>query len=114
MEATMMKKCVKCGRELPIEDFSRNAASKDGHQSACKECLRVYNREYAKRRKAKKIENQMIEFEKKHKIYTNIELAKFTPRELMSELKARGYEGVLKYREVKVTEHIIDFSKLGE
>lgn len=72
--------------------------------------------EYARKRRARKKEeakeNERIEFEKKYKIYTNRELAKFTPRELMLELKARGYEGELMYREVKVTEHRISLSKL--
>lgn len=31
------------------------------------------------------------------KIYSNSELAKFSPRELIAELKARGYTGELKY-----------------
>lgn len=31
------------------------------------------------------------------KIYSNLELAKFSPRELIAELKARGYTGELKY-----------------
>lgn len=30
-------------------------------------------------------------------IYSNPELAKFSPRELIAELKARGYTGELKY-----------------
>ena len=31
------------------------------------------------------------------KIYSNPELARFSPRELIAELKARGYTGELKY-----------------
>lgn len=31
------------------------------------------------------------------KIYSNSELARFSPRELITELKARGYTGELKY-----------------
>ena len=33
------------------------------------------------------------------KVFTNPELAPFTPRQLMDELKARGYSGTLKYVE---------------
>lgn len=32
---------------------------------------------------------------KMHPVYSNPELAKFTPRQLMNELKARGYSGEL-------------------
>ena len=51
-----LKKCSKCGRELPVSEF--------------------WNLK---------------------KIYSNPELAKFSPRELIAELKARGYTGELKY-----------------
>lgn len=108
------KVCKKCGRELPVENFSINRSNKDGLQAECKECKAEYMKGYWLRRKAekKRIEEDRIEFEKKYKIYTNRDLAKFTPRELMLELKARGYEGELLFREVKVTEHRISLSKL--
>ena len=110
------KVCKKCGRELPLDQYFRNKATKDGHDSQCKECKTAYALEYQKKYRARKREqakeNERIEFEKKYKIYTNRELAKFTPRELMLELKARGYTGDLLYQEVKVTEHRINLSKL--
>lgn len=31
------------------------------------------------------------------KVYNNVELAKFTPKQLMDELRSRGYSGELKY-----------------
>lgn len=116
MEEIKTKVCRKCGQELPISEFSRKASSKDGLQCYCKECNSKASTEYARerreRKKAQKIEDERIEFEKKYKVYTDRELAKFTPRELMLELKARGYTGDLLYQEVKVTEHRINLSKL--
>ena len=106
------KICKKCGQELPLENFSKNAKMKDGLQNHCRACASEYSRQFWQRKKAKKKENERIEFEKKYKVYTNRDLAKFTPRELMLELKARGYEGELLFREVKVTEHKINLSKL--
>lgn len=110
------KVCKKCGRELPLSDFYTNNKAKDGLGTYCKECSNAISVEYARKRRERKKEeakeNERIEFEKKYKIYTNRELAKFTPRELMLELKARGYEGELLYREVKVTEHRINLSKI--
>ena len=109
------KVCKKCGRELPLDQFFRNKAMKDGHDSQCKECKTAYTLEYQKKYRARKREqakeNERIEFEKKYKIYTNKELAKFTPRELILELKARGYVGTLLYEEVIVNKHFIDLSK---
>ena len=116
MEEIKTKVCRKCGQELPISEFTRKATAKDGLQCYCKKCNSKVTTEYArKRRERKKLEakeNERIEFEKKYKIYTCKELAPFTPRELMLELKARGYEGEMVFREVKVTEHRINLSKL--
>ena len=110
------KVCKKCGRELPISDFYTNSKAKDGLATYCKECSNVLSVEYARKRrerkKAEAEENERVEFEKKYKIYTNRELAKFTPRELMLELKARGYEGELVFIEHIVKEHRINLNKL--
>lgn len=106
------KICKKCGQELPLENFSKNAKMKDGLQNHCRACASEYSRQIWQKKKAKRKENELIEFEKKYKVYTNRDLAKFTPRDLMLELKERGYEGELLFREVKVTEHRINLSKL--
>lgn len=81
-----LKKCSKCGRELPVSEFWRNASTEDGLQTYCKECGNIY----AKNRKKTPGDNLK-------KIYSNSELARFSPRELITELKARGYTGELKY-----------------
>lgn len=33
-----LKKCSKCGRELPVSEFWKNASTEDGLQTYCKEC----------------------------------------------------------------------------
>ena len=83
MEENVTKVCKKCGRELPISAFNKKAKSKDGLQDMCRECYKEYNR--ANWRKKKEESHKMIP------VYTNPELAKFHPRELMAELKARGF-----------------------
>lgn len=116
MEEIKTKVCKKCGRELPIENFYTNKSLKGGHDNTCKECKTAYTKEWQKKnrekKKARKIEEERVAFESKYKIYTCKELAPFTPRELMLELKARGYTGDLLYQEIKVTEHRINLSKL--
>lgn len=109
------KICRKCGRELPIENFHINKSLKGGHDNTCRECKNAYSKEWAKKNREKKKlqakENERVEFEKKYKIYTDKELAKFTPRQLILELKARGYVGTLLFEEVIVNKHFIDLSK---
>lgn len=76
------KKCSKCGRELTVENFYKKKSAKDGLQDYCKECHRhSVSQSYYKNKEQKK----------RHKIYTNEELSKFTTRELLQELKLRGY-----------------------
>lgn len=43
--ATQVKKCSKCGRELPVSEFYANKANKDGYQSYCKECTAAANKQ---------------------------------------------------------------------
>ena len=69
---TATKRCKSCGQLLPIIAFKTDLRSKDGHCHVCNAC------------KAKGKEG-------------NPKLAEFTPRELMEELRARGYHGTLEY-----------------
>ena len=41
-----LKVCNKCGRELPVEQFSKCERNKDGLQNKCKECNRQYHEEH--------------------------------------------------------------------
>lgn len=74
------KTCIKCSRELPLSEFAIDARMREGHKSACKECTKAYSLE---RRKLKQEEKALTP------------LSKFTPRELIEELRARGYRGQL-------------------
>lgn len=83
------KKCSKCGRELPVSEFWKNITKDDGLQDYCKDC----GKNYFKNRKAEPSSSLK-------KVYSNPDLAKFTPKQLMEELKARGYSGELKYIQI--------------
>lgn len=91
------KKCTRCGRELPTTDFYANNRNKDGLTCYCKKCHNELTTQYRKGvvQRAKNKSRQEI-------------LEGYTPRELMIELKRRGYEGKLQYIEV----HNIDISTL--
>ncbi|SEA80212.1 hypothetical protein SAMN04487851_11483 [Prevotella sp. tc2-28] len=76
------KVCPGCGRELPLSAFNKHPRSADGHMKECKECTR--RRLHSSKKSAK-----------------SNPLAQFTARELMKELKTRGYEGILEYTTVQ-------------
>mgnify|MGYP003414767032 CR=1 FL=1 len=82
-EIKTTKVCTKCGIEKPISDFGKYSRNKDGLSVVCKECTNKKQREYL---------NKALK-----KVYTNPELAAFQPRELINELRARGYSGELTF-----------------
>lgn len=73
---TTTKLCLTCGRELPLDNFRKVYKSPDGHAYRCKECLQP------RPNKSKRGGD-------------NPELAKFKSRELIEELRFRGYCGTL-------------------
>lgn len=79
---TNTKVCKKCGRELPVYEFYKMEGNKDGLMGHCKAC----HLEAAKERKAQ---------EKIAKAESQSALSAFTPRELIEELRKRGYKGTL-------------------
>lgn len=96
-----VKLCRKCGRKLPTSEFYLKKKSKDGLQDFCKECHKEANKaRYVERKKAKSAFADKVVTETKvvdthehsmTKVYSDPELSKFTPRQLMAELKARGF-----------------------
>lgn len=95
------KVCKCCGRELPISNFKKG---RWGVVSVCNECDKQHRAENRQSRidKAKqKVEDVRAE-------NRQLCLSDFSPRELMLELKRRGYEGTLTYVET----HTINLSTL--
>lgn len=93
------KVCSCCGRELPIENFKNNGYGKV--RGICSECMGKKISEGHKNKK--NIRNLEDEIQKSR----NARLEDFTPRELIGELKRRGYEGKLTYTKIET----IDLSK---
>jgi hypothetical protein len=40
----MTKKCCKCKQEKPLDEFSNNKGRKDGKNSMCKPCMKLYDK----------------------------------------------------------------------
>ena len=83
------KICGKCGKELSIDNFHKNKSTKDGLHNYCKDCMKSY-----KTSKKSNVGGVLT------KVYANPDLVKFKPRELIEELRARGYKGTLTYEQV--------------
>lgn len=95
------KVCTTCGIEFPITEFYPKRGSSDGYQHQCKECHKEScRRSYAKKKQA------TLGCYSPVKTY-NEELQKFTPRELLAELKARGYV----WKEMTYTQYV-DYNKI--
>lgn len=100
-----MKKCYRCGRLLPKTSFNKNCRAKDGLQGECREChaetMKAYHIKKAKEIKAVRnaiatseqaMEQKTAMMEHKlTKVYAHAGLSSFTPRQMMEELKARGF-----------------------
>lgn len=43
---TAVKHCTKCGEGKSLSEFSKNKSSRDGRQSVCKPCFKVYSQKY--------------------------------------------------------------------
>ena len=88
-EVVESKRCECCGKILPLDKF---LVSKKGNVfNICRDCLTAKKvASYKHNRNAKKQEEQERQ----------TELSKFTPRELIAELRLRGYSGELKFTNV--------------
>jgi ribosome-binding protein aMBF1 (putative translation factor) len=101
MEQETVKTCKCCGRTLDISNFKKG---RWGYVSVCLDCDKKHR---AEKRQAR-LDEQKQKVENVRAENRQLCLADFTPRELMAELKRRGYEGNLTYTET----HTIDLSKL--
>ena len=94
------KKCKVCGRELPITEF---AELHYGRAHTCKECITQAKKNGIRRKN--EIESLRAELERAKAE----RLSSFEPRELLAELKRRGY----KWEKMSIViEHLVDYNKI--
>ena len=81
------KICKKCGQEKPLDEFAKHKGYKDGHHTCCRECRNLYYRSYYR---------TIGKEDRKEKR----DLANYTTRDLLLELKRRGCIGTFTMTEV--------------
>ena len=86
------KECKTCHAIKPINEFYKNSMYSDGHDCTCGSCRSEQRKKRRQNQKNEQVSNRPLKI---HPVYSNPELAKFTPRQLIEELKARGYSGEL-------------------
>ena len=127
-EEVKTKMCSHCHRVLPLSMFNKRASNKtDGHQYICRECSRKVAKEFHAKKLAKKQEAESeasklpmsaekivlkdgTVLRKKETVTsqsTSISLSDFSNRQILEELKTRGY--VWDNMWVKVT---VDWNKI--
>ena len=89
------KVCSKCGRELPKTMFSIKRAAKDGLQTVCKECQSEYWKNRSKKDNADTKVTTSPVAPKSTLDKNNRPLIGFHAREIIAELRFRGYHGKL-------------------
>ena len=55
------KVCTKCGKNKPLEKYSRRTSAKDGRKSQCKSCVSTHGKKYRAEHKL-----QIAEYQKEH------------------------------------------------
>ena len=92
---TTTKKCKTCGRVLPVSEFAKHWKSKDGYRNVCKNCDGANE---------KRMECSATGTVVRRSIEGGILALKgINAKDLIEELRYRGYKGKLVYtREVVV------------
>lgn len=80
METTELVKCKKCGMEYPLNQFPIDSRARTGHRTICRDCFNARQKELSAQKKQIKADNP---------------LANFKSRDLILELRSRGYSGKL-------------------
>lgn len=93
-----IKVCKKCGKELTLDRFDKNHLSKDGLSGICKECKAKYNRNRTLKIKAEKMmKSEGVPFNIDESNSGGAGLLAYSARQLIEELRRRGYKGNLTY-----------------
>lgn len=104
--AAGLKRCGRCNESKPLSEFYNKAYSKDGHQAYCKQCTKLADKERqarinGKHADAADILDGLVEGLGPEHTGTPLKrrtaLSAYSTKELLSELKKRGFRGHLEW-----------------
>lgn len=97
-----VKLCVCCNTVKPLTEFYTSPRMRDGYRSLCKDCSKKASAEYQRKKREAERNEKTVSAPVKNTVSAVIRrddptnpLANFTPRELIAELRLRGYVGEL-------------------
>lgn len=88
------KRCGKCNKLKHLSEFHKNTLKKDGVQSMCKDCRKIYHRYHYLKNKKKYLNNS-----KKHKLIT-IDKCKKLKQNLLCEICGENRYWVLDFHHI--------------
>lgn len=116
------KMCSHCHKVKPVTEFYKNRTAKDGYSRQCKKCHDATVEKYHTKKAMKSngggnsITNDLVKIDDISDVIGDgkartkrTPLSAYTPRELMLELKARGYTGKLEWTPPK---KVVDLARL--
>ena len=81
------KLCKRCGRVLPLSEFSKHRSTKDGLQIYCKDCQKELIHDGREKARLQKLAMKTLT--------TGADLTEISDSDLFVELKRRGFTGYL-------------------
>jgi hypothetical protein len=92
------KECNTCHVVKPLSEYHLNSKAKDGHQNTCKECACKRTRSW------NALKSIVRGIPSDNTPSDGNPLAQYEAKDLISELRRRGYYGNLKYEQRKIWE----------
>lgn len=87
-----MKKCIRCGLKLSLDNFVKNKNKPDGHHVVCKPCTKIYKANYYKENKEKILRQFKERYAENPEKYRELERCRRNEDPELYKKRALGYQ----------------------